>query len=341
MEPQLIIPTSDQRSSERERYSYTSIEDPDTIRILTVNPGLPGDPLSGELHQTSLSSVERTTAGGGSQSYEAILYVSGEGIVSRSIQLPGGFITITPNLEEVLCRFRHRDRPRELWADGICINQNDVHERGRQVKFMGRVYSTASKVLIWLGRKDEGGSICGELRKAAKMDLTGCCSIVSLSHSCLAAVKQMVRCEWFTRLWIVQECLLSIRTSFSWGYGEIDLQVALAAVRYLIKVSVGHLGSAFWFDLIHSSSLSFLDVLQAIRGQNCSDPRDHIYAILGLPYEDSTYSKSFFQSLVPDYTKSARQLFLDVAQFYVRHGKLETLLWQVRLNRTSISQGLP
>ncbi|KAF3038842.1 hypothetical protein E8E12_007586 [Didymella heteroderae] len=38
-------------------YSYTPIDGPDIIRILTLNPGLPDGPLSGELHYVSLSDL--------------------------------------------------------------------------------------------------------------------------------------------------------------------------------------------------------------------------------------------------------------------------------------------
>lgn len=32
----------------------------------------------------------------------------------------------------------------------VCINQADIEEKGHQVKQMGRIYSNATRVLIWL-----------------------------------------------------------------------------------------------------------------------------------------------------------------------------------------------
>ena len=38
-----------------------------------------------------------------------------------------------------------------LWIDAICINQQDLKEKGHQVRNMGRIYKQASSVLIFLG----------------------------------------------------------------------------------------------------------------------------------------------------------------------------------------------
>lgn len=37
------------------------------------------------------------------------------------------------------------------WIDSICINLENVEEREEQVKLMGRIYSDAAQVIIWLG----------------------------------------------------------------------------------------------------------------------------------------------------------------------------------------------
>jgi hypothetical protein len=39
-------------------------------------------------------------------------------------------------------------RERVLWADAICINQNDLEERNQQVSIMAFIYSRAQTVLV-------------------------------------------------------------------------------------------------------------------------------------------------------------------------------------------------
>jgi hypothetical protein len=41
-----------------------------------------------------------------------------------------------------------------IWADAICINQEDDAERSKQVVMMGEIYSQAKTVIVWLGEKD-------------------------------------------------------------------------------------------------------------------------------------------------------------------------------------------
>ncbi|KAG6363979.1 hypothetical protein INS49_009082 [Diaporthe citri] len=41
-----------------------------------------------------------------------------------------------------------------LWADALCINQNDLDERAEQVKLMEDIYPSARRVLLWFGVGD-------------------------------------------------------------------------------------------------------------------------------------------------------------------------------------------
>lgn len=50
---------------------------------------------------------------------------------------------------------RGRENSRILWADAVCIKQADIKERGQQVCLMKRIYTEASKVIIWTGIEDE------------------------------------------------------------------------------------------------------------------------------------------------------------------------------------------
>jgi hypothetical protein len=43
-----------------------------------------------------------------------------------------------------------------IWADAVCINQNDEEEKSYQVQFMGAIYSNASTVVSWVGADKDG-----------------------------------------------------------------------------------------------------------------------------------------------------------------------------------------
>jgi hypothetical protein len=56
-------------------------------------------------------------------------------------------------LRQALTYIRHADRPRVVWADSLCINQDDLEEKSAQVMRMGSIYSQAH-VISWLGSGD-------------------------------------------------------------------------------------------------------------------------------------------------------------------------------------------
>ena len=47
------------------------------------------------------------------------------------------------------------DKSLQIWADAVCINQNDLDERSSQVNIMSDIYSGAKNCQIWLGTVEE------------------------------------------------------------------------------------------------------------------------------------------------------------------------------------------
>jgi hypothetical protein len=69
--------------------------------------------------------------------------------------LDGKRLDITTSLRDSLWQARDAYEPVALWADAICINQDDNQEKNGQVALMGRIYQTAQRVLICLGLDPE------------------------------------------------------------------------------------------------------------------------------------------------------------------------------------------
>lgn len=112
------------------------------IRLLALLPGKSHEPIRCNLHVASLDDAPN---------FEALSYVWGDPMVKRPIAVDGEEFLATTNLEAALRAFRSSSRRRILWVDAICINQDDIPEKNVQVPQMGRLYSTASDVLVWLG----------------------------------------------------------------------------------------------------------------------------------------------------------------------------------------------
>jgi hypothetical protein len=134
-----------QRHERPEEDNYEPLPTPRHIRLLRLAPGNSNAPIRCSLVQVSLDSRP---------SYEAISYAWGDSTDRVQITCHNKTIAITRNLHEALLVFRHPLETRDLWADAICINQQDTTERSAQVQLMARIYSEASKVLLWLGKEE-------------------------------------------------------------------------------------------------------------------------------------------------------------------------------------------
>lgn len=133
-------------------YHFSPLTGGRQIRVLHLAPGNPGEPLTGRLVHVRL----------GAEPYEALSYEWGSPDKNRLFHFGAGrTLNITESLYNALQDLRHerghwprwlrRMRSRVIWADGICINQGDIAERKRQVAMMGDIYSTASRVVTYIG----------------------------------------------------------------------------------------------------------------------------------------------------------------------------------------------
>ncbi|KAI7773363.1 het domain-containing protein [Diaporthe eres] len=145
-----------------ESFIYTQLDKSKTgsFRILKLQPGEKEAPIVCNLIHARLDvrppSWRRPKWWERQPTYEAISYVWGSPDRPVSINCDGKRLYITENLKDALVRVRLPDRPRSVWADSVCIDQDNLDEKAHQVQFMGMIYSNASRVLICLGEDDEG-----------------------------------------------------------------------------------------------------------------------------------------------------------------------------------------
>ena len=87
--------------------------------------------------------------------YEALSYAWGSNEISVDICVEEleevRTLAVTLNLAEALQYLRHEEKSRILWIDAICVDQQNVEERGHQVSRMADIYRVASPVIVWLG----------------------------------------------------------------------------------------------------------------------------------------------------------------------------------------------
>nr|RBQ85853.1 hypothetical protein FVER53263_09637 [Fusarium verticillioides] len=253
-----------------ESYVYTPFTDNFTIRILTLEPGTGNDPLVGHLGFENLDL---------SPQYEAISYCWGTGGRSSEIICDGKPLPLTESIEGALRRMRHATTQRRLWADQVCINQEDIAERSQQVSLMNAIYKGAKHVLfnrIW---------IVQEIGTAAPATLYwGDAEI-----------------DW--------EILSSVAGILNTTYHFLRSRFAVFTpnIRYLYQRFVEPEEA---YDVNHNRA-AFIYELHRARHLLSKDPRDHVYAFLG-HFSIHTGSSSLAE-LVADYSRSIEDIYYDVA----------------------------
>jgi Heterokaryon incompatibility protein (HET) len=203
-------------------------------------------------------------------------------------------------------------------VDLLCINQADLQERSQQVSLMKYIYASAMKVIVWLGEDEltTGGraaSVAGRaialLRAWASKSALELTNTVQISADFLvdtnearanvACIQSLLERPWWSRAWVFQELCLANEADIVCG--EFSLPwTAFDNACFAIGRSV-HMDDLF--DVAYASSMRvyyslfrptksnraetsrrlFLSqLLYETNSRSATDPRDKIYALLGL-----------------------------------------------------------
>ena len=151
---------------------YPALDNDHEIRLITFIPEN-NVPIRTTLSKASLNDTNESTL-----QYIALSYVWGPPTPRKSITCNGEEVTVTANLEAALIQLRDESQEKLIWIDQLCINQDDRKERKKQVSMMGRIYSMAEQVAVWLGPSNHDTPMLwslfldlGSLRNFAKAEV--------------------------------------------------------------------------------------------------------------------------------------------------------------------------
>lgn len=326
------------------------------IRLLRLLPGRPKDEIKCELLEAELDK---------DMDYEAISYVWGTPKERKPITCEGQRAYITTSLAQILYHLRDEQKPRLLWADGICINQRDVIEKGHQVQHMGEVFAKATRVLVWLGPDTKDHNVERAMRTidyindyvpipdSPSTDLTLSTLDEHMQEQGILSawnnLQHLFDRQWWQRIWCVQETILSRSTLLICGDAEIDGSLLGHFTRWHHKQrwlgdftppSFNQKGVFSAYRRMNKWGWTghFLEVIDTFRGLEATDSRDKIYALLGLVQ----LNKNTDLKISVDYHKSLPEVLYDaIKQSVHSEGDLHFLSYVDQRNGLDLHNSIP
>jgi heterokaryon incompatibility protein (HET) len=299
------------------------------IRLLELLPGKWESPIKCKIHQVSLKEDPH---------YEAISYhVSNLPLPIYALITPfsikwgdpsstlpvyiddGTHIKVTRNLVHALQQFRRENESHLIWADAICINQDDqaIQERSHQVGIMGEIYRKSHHCLIWLGRGPLDAEECLDAtRELVELENDLATAALKIDPSAMSPEEKKIHniphgqtphrkglqlilsSTWLTRAWIVQEVSLAPSATIYLGNGFISWDNFVFAKR--VGSNIGLLPAASASPICGMTSIvccrayqskkrkgskgegRILPLFARCRHFEATKPKDKVYALLSL-----------------------------------------------------------
>jgi hypothetical protein len=312
-------------SSQNDTFPYTPLVT-SQIRLLVLLPGSKRQPISCNLATVMLHAPENEEV----PVYHALSYQWGPPHPTTKIYVNNAPFHVRNNLFEALRELRYEYFPRCLWIDAICINQTDNTERGTQVSIMSDIFRSATKVLVWLGEASHNSDMAFEIlasvrghlglihKMARSWQAAGVDVAQFTNNQVEMALLSICTRPYWSRLWIIQEILSSSSVDILCGskvLGWEEFWTGLQCIANINIPSAGGVGpcvskpayliarKAFCHSKRYTIEELFVLCLEC--NSQCEDIRDRVFGLLSLSWD---------LKIMPDYSKSVQELYLDVIQ---------------------------
>lgn len=143
---------------------------------------------------------------------------------------------VRPNLDSALRYLRdYSDEQKEevIWVDALCINQDDEVEKSQQVAKMADIYRRADNVFIWLGNEsNDSGMAMDFVRHIIELEQEDTFSVKAADLQHWTAFTSLIRRDWFSRRWVVQELALAKNAFLTCGHDVVNWKDFAAAIEF-------------------------------------------------------------------------------------------------------------
>lgn len=350
---------------EYKRYSYRPLQSGRRFRLLKFSLAEHGYLMVGQLLEHDVADGVR---------YDCLSYTWGTDSPKHVILLDDAALPVTWNLLQALNSLRQAQKTGLVWIDAICINQQDLDERGQQVQIMPEIYSGAQHVIAYLGGEADGSQnvprLCLQILGAClfrgksgsnaatmvgaplepiAMDEFKTVGLPDVGDPAWEQLQAFCRRPWFVRKWVIQETLLARSLTFICGAWSADRKLLEAIPLAAACQLPVHRGSAC--SIPTRDEAGFRRLLEmAEMGLNRSDyqPRNLISLLdifrisCATDSRDHVYAllslsmESKDPALVPDYTEKDSDTYRRYAKHLIRQGQGIDVLYCVTGDHSSM-----
>jgi hypothetical protein len=344
----MILQRNLQRSAS---YKYRAMPDPSTwIRLLEILPAVdPDTMIRCRLFETKLANAPP---------YAALSYSWGDNLERSVITIGGHAFYVIKNQLILLRGMRSRieDANPAIWLDALCIDQTDPVERSAQVTIMGTVFAQAREIVVGLSDGDDShdkgvhllADLANSISPLTRPNPTTQ-DTESAKHMILEIdrsgnwhhILEIFRNPWWSRRWMIQEIVLGIKAvilfgSMSFNFNIIE-QVMLVqefitdVLRESKSLTLATIEETPGWTSAKAIMVTRLEyrqnrqfalpmLLWRFKNSVSTDPRDRVYALLGLCEPQKT------RTLAIDYTLSGEVVTLQTSRWILETYKTLDLL---------------
>ncbi|KAF2806092.1 uncharacterized protein BDZ99DRAFT_395393 [Mytilinidion resinicola] len=275
--------------------------------------------------------------------FVAISYAWGDADDTRKLILEGAIVPVSMSLHGALEALREKKEDVLVWADALCIDQQNRDERTQQVQLMTSIYTQATHVAIWLGSEADNSNVAVDLLQdvANNAQVSHYVSdLIKLSRDGpgFPAVIALFERDYWRRLWVVQEVFNAKEIWVYCGSSKLHWDVYRVASnvfwdhkanfdltfpgshnhgngqrssqnQFTYSQVLAYQGPSSIPDFSSMTSLgedSLLEVMRACRRKLSADARDKVFGILGLLPEDIR------NEFPVDYNLSVKEVYINV-----------------------------
>ncbi|KAF4539592.1 Heterokaryon incompatibility protein [Lasiodiplodia theobromae] len=343
-----VRPTDSMEGESQTTFDYKPLESPNAFRTFTLLPGSSSEPVQCTINNRAPDDVTP---------YEALSYVWGKETDRTNIVCDGKELNIPQNLSDFLLQLRSPTEARVLWADSICISQDDEKEKGLQIRLMRSIFQEATKVLVWIGT-DSSGVATLAFDFAYEMFHTERPEDLEQTSEHWKAISVLFQQDWFSRKWCFQEIVLAKEAEFRWGEATISWEHLGCAASWIqgkgyealselpspgvhhacLAYSLGKIGTVGKDTNSPENKITFPHLMMLTQSLEASKIYDRIFALLGIPTVDvdGDNGATFMD---PDYAISNEDLFRDFAKRCIESSKNLDVLSAVYHGRHIMQKG--